>query len=166
MSKSTPEERFWTHVDKCGPEVRPGLGVCWVWTGCQNGRGYGKFGGYNWRRCVYAHRFSWEMANQRKIPPGMLVCHHCDNPSCVRPDHLFMGDVQANADDMVAKGRHRPVRLAGEKNPRSILTASVVREIRDLYATGDVTQRELAARFGVSRESVAHVVTGYTWKEV
>lgn len=95
--KGTDEYRFWFRVDKT-----PG---CWVWTG---GRGAGKFDyGYFWtseKKLVKAHRFSFEMEHG-SIPDGMVICHRCDNPPCVRPDHLFLGTQKDNIHDMDAKGR-------------------------------------------------------------
>lgn len=106
------EERFWAKVDKSGD--------CWVWTaavvGSRNPKykrigGYGAFGvGGKVRR---AHRVSWELANG-PIPDGALVCHSCDNRSCVRPSHLFIGDQSDNVHDMDAKGRR--------VNPGSLMT--------------------------------------------
>lgn len=83
-------ERFWARVDKSG--------CCWVWTGSCNNKGYGRFDG------EYAHRFSWRLLSG-PIPDGLNVLHRCDNPPCVRPDHLFLGTVSDNARDMWAKGR-------------------------------------------------------------
>lgn len=95
--------RFWKQVDM-GKE-------CWEWTGCLNSNGYGSISVPDKPSPVMAHRFSYEMANGL-IPLGMFVCHHCDNPKCVRPSHLFLGDQRANLADAKAKGRPlgRPLR--------------------------------------------------------
>jgi hypothetical protein len=82
---------------------------CWNWIKAVDQRGYGVFSEN--LATVKAHRFSWEKAFG-KIPDGQgyhgtCVCHHCDNPACVNPDHLFLGSMQDNVDDMMAKGRHR-----------------------------------------------------------
>lgn len=95
-SNSTFESRFWAKVRK-GDD-------CWVWRGGRRFNGYGIIMRGN--RFEAAHRVSWELAHGL-IPSGLLVCHHCDNPPCVRPDHLFIGDHKANSADMVAKGRQR-----------------------------------------------------------
>lgn len=89
-------DRFWRYVDKSGE--------CWLWTGATNGR-YGHISRGTGLGLVGSHRASWEIHNG-PIPPGMHVCHHCDTPPCVRPDHLFLGTNQDNTNDKVAKGRH------------------------------------------------------------
>lgn len=92
--------RFWLKVNKNGPVPphRPELGPCWLWTGARDRGGYGQFSGR-------AHRWSWLIHHGYRPGHGLFVCHHCDNPPCVRPDHLFLGTASDNARDMVAKGR-------------------------------------------------------------
>lgn len=80
---------------------------CWNWTGAIGAGGYGSFGsGYRIGLPQRAHRASWTI-HFGDIPDGIFVCHHCDNPPCVRPSHLFLGTVQDNHADMDAKGRRR-----------------------------------------------------------
>lgn len=97
----TPEviARFWSKVDKSGE--------CWVWLGGKNRNGYGvfRYGGKADGRMVDAHRFSYEIT-YGVIPAGAFICHHCDNPPCARPDHLFKGSLSDNVLDSARKGRH------------------------------------------------------------
>lgn len=90
------EERFWEKVDKSGE--------CWIWLAAKLPKGYGlfKLGG----RYVYAHRYSWQLANGA-LAGERDVCHQCDNPNCVRPSHLFVGSRSDNMQDSVRKGRGR-----------------------------------------------------------
>lgn len=108
-------DRFWEKVDR-GEE-------CWTWKPefSRNPGGYGMFTPRHGAR-VGAHRISWELANG-PIPPGMFVLHHCDNPPCVRPDHLWLGTHLDNMADMKAKGRShsgRPGRVRDSATGRYI----------------------------------------------
>lgn len=95
--KVTPlEERVWARVDKSGE--------CWIWTGTRYRRGYGSIWVAGRHKPV--HRVVWELVNG-PIPTDLQVCHHCDNPPCVRPDHLFLGTRSDNTIDCVRKGRHK-----------------------------------------------------------
>jgi hypothetical protein len=154
--RPTHEERFWSYVDKGAKDG------CWEWRGNLDAKGYGRFGvDY---RIVAAHRFSYKIS---KGEPGKLyVCHKCDNPCCVRPDHLFLGTYDDNMRDMREKGRGtKPPTKRGEANLSSKLTEELVirmRKDRDAGASVD----ELARRFGVGKSTVCRVVSGQSWKHV
>jgi len=144
-------ERFWSKVDKSRP------GGCWAWTASCNRRGYGQFRVAGTLKA--AHRVLWEQMHG-PIPDGMIVCHHCDNPGCVNPDHLFLGTHADNMADKVAKGRQS--RQLGESHPRAKLTDADVRAIRS--AAGTVS--EIAKKFGISRSNVSTIRLRQTWVHV
>jgi len=112
-----------------------------------------------------AHRASWVLANG-PIPDGLSVCHRCDTPLCVRPDHLFLGTHADNIRDAVKKGRViLPVKKArGEQHPRARLTVSQVLLIRRLHGT--VSNLSLAARFKINPATVCNIVKRRIWKHV
>lgn len=148
-------ERFYGYAQ---PEPNTG---CWMWTAYVTPKGYGRV--MVGKRSYQAHRYSW-LLHRGDIPDGWCVCHKCDTPWCVNPDHLFLGTVDDNNQDMFRKGRAAPVpRLRGASNPKARLTDASVKDIRELYATGTWTQMDLAAKYGVSTTAVFNVIAGRTW---
>jgi hypothetical protein len=148
--------RFWDRV--------PASDGCWEWQGTRATDGYGVF--WDGTRQVRAHRYSWELHNG-PIPPGLNVCHHCDNPPCVNPAHLFVGTHADNVADKMSKGRHRSGKPDqwGERNPAARLTAAQVAEIKALALAGYTTM-ELAPRYGVTFSNIAMILRGLTWAGV
>jgi hypothetical protein len=135
-------------------QITPG---CWYWLGARHPRGYGRFRG----PCGdTAHRYSY-YSYVGAIPEGAQICHRCDNPSCVNPDHLFVGSNQDNVDDKVAKGRHPK----GQKSATSKLSEVEVIEVRRLYVKGstDYGTRALARKFGISHRQIWGIVTHKGW---
>lgn len=130
---------------------------CWLWTGGVTNGGYGRFRLNG--STVMAHRYSFSREHG-PIPAGMYVLHRCDVPACVRPDHLFLGSLKTNTQDMIAKGRKRQVR--GESHGRSKITEQTVVAIR--AATG--TQMEIAERFGVTQPLVSMIRSKKIWSHV
>lgn len=98
-------KRFWKQVDKNGPILghNIGLGTCWLWTGSHNNKGYGTFL-IPRRRYFYAHRCSYALT-YGFTPMDLMACHHCDNPPCCNPSHIFLGTLQDNVKDAKDKGR-------------------------------------------------------------
>lgn len=138
--------------------LEPNTG-CWLWTMAFDAHGYGRFNRRG--RMVKAHRCSYEMS-VGPIPDGLFVCHRCDTPACVRPDHLFLGTPADNMHDMMSKGRHRTVDQRGENNGNRKLTEAEVREIR---SCGGML-REVAARYGVTLATISAVRLRKVWKDV
>jgi hypothetical protein len=95
------------------------------------------------------------------IPDGLCVCHACDNPPCINPEHLFLGTNASNTQDRQDKERQ----ARGERAARSKLTEDEVREIRQLAAAGE-TQRSIGAHFGVTDKNVGFIVRRQTWAHV
>lgn len=142
---ATVIKRFWERVPH-----RPEEG-CWEWLGGKTGDGYGSLSVGAKR--VLAHRYSYYLSFGD--PGDALVCHTCDNPSCVRPSHLFLGDHQANSDDMQSKNRGRW--FSGEKNQNAKLLDAQVEDLLQLYRAG-VRQTDLAVRFGISQPHVSRLI--------
>lgn len=144
-------DRFWRKVAKSDG--------CWLWTGSVSSYGYGKF--WDGSGLVSAHRFAYGLT--APIPSGLCVLHRCDNPRCVRVEHLFLGTFADNTADMFAKGRGREAR--GEKSSSAVLTEEAVRAIRRARARGE-SQAALARRYGVTPTTISYAVNRKTWAHV
>jgi DNA-binding transcriptional regulator YiaG len=127
---------------------------CHEWTGCIMPNGYGQF--HKDGQTAYAHRVAFELAYGSL--GDAFVLHTCDNRKCVNPAHLLAGDFDANMQDMVVKQRQ----ALGERNAHAKLTKDQVRDIR--AAVG--TQREIAARYGVTASLVSMIRSGRIWRHV
>ena len=135
---------------------------CWEWTACKLPAGYGYFGVAG--RMQYAHRVAYQLY-VGEIGEDLFVCHHCDNPSCVNPSHLFLGTNTDNSRDCWSKGRGVTPDSSGEKNGKAKLTEKNVRTIRTMLAAG-TTHRIIAKKFGVKRAAISKIACGRTWKNV
>lgn len=143
--------RFWLHTRH--------VGSCIEWQGQCDSDGYGKFsifhGSYRAHRVAYFLYYG--------VDPGdNLVLHRCDNPRCVNPRHLILGNQQMNIHDMDAKGRRGKVYLKGERSGRAILSESEVLQIR----RSDKTTAQLAKEYGVSTACIDRARRGLNWKHL
>lgn len=164
------EERFWIKVKKTKD--------CWLWTAYKDKNGYGRF----WfdKKLMLSHRFSWEIKNG-KIKEGMFACHSCDNPTCVNPDHLFIGTCLDNMRDAKAKGKYvgrgqyfmRDYSLKrkmenlprGENHPNSKMTEKKVIEARKLREMGFPIGK-LARKFGLTYTPMYMILKRKHWRNV
>lgn len=142
------KERFWAKVDKTP--------TCWLWLGAKATNGYGicTIDGKNYS----AHRLSWQWANEEEVPKGHVVCHECDQPLCVNPNHLFTHTQQGNVLDRVNKGRS----ARGKNNGRTRLNQKDVKKIKALRSRG-MTESAIAKMFGVGRSTISNILHNRTW---
>lgn len=166
---------FWARVRK-GPD-------CWLWQGRLDGStAYGSVPTGRRGSGMRAHRFSY-ILHFGPVPEGMEVCHRCDNPPCVRPDHLYAATHKQNVADMKAKGRfvggpNQPARgrrhgtrthpesiKRGEQHPNARLTEAAVHDIRTRHAAGE-SASSIGRAFGMSHTNVLHIIRGRSWRHV
>lgn len=152
-------KRFWAKVDK--------MPVCWHWTGSKNHAAYGGIGLlYRHHDHAFAHRVSWVIHNGRRIPDGMDVLHTCpggDNPGCVNPAHLRLGDDVQNSLDRSRDGRRGDVR--GMRHGQKKLTDASVADIRARCAAGQ-SKMSIGRLYGVSDTLVRFIVLRRYWTHV
>lgn len=155
-------ERFWAKVKKSAG--------CWLWQGNVNVHGYGVVHvSAKPRKVMYAHRVSMMLAGH-ELADGACVCHHCDNPVCVRPDHLFIGTRADNNMDRAKKGRSAQTRNPlhvprGEMRGNVKLTESDVRAIRMARNAG-ASLADLANQYGVCRQLIHGISVGTRWRHI
>lgn len=163
-STMTEMERYLSKVDASG-----GPDACWPWTGGTFDSGYGRFALSDAKRSsVRSHRWGYTQL-VGPIPPGMIILHTCDTPSCHNPAHWRLGTNASNSADMVAKGRS----ASRTRNPASKLTEAQVVEVKTLLEQvavgsgrtkrGQLTLRQIGERFGVSDAAIRAIRTGNTW---
>jgi len=149
------EYKFWLRVKKGNTYE------CWVWMRYKDKNGYGdfQFCYMNKKYSFKSHRTSYELING-KIPDGLLVCHKCDNPECVNPNHLFIGTHKDNVDDKFRKGRQ----AKAETNGKSKLTWDIVIDIRKTF-NKKMTISKLAKKHSVDKTCIGDILTCRTWKD-
>lgn len=154
LSRPIPE-RLWTRLKSQG-------NGCWAWTGAVNGRGYGimsatAIGEY------FTHRVAWTLWHGRAVPADMHVCHHCDNPPCCNPEHLFLGSTRDNNADKIAKGRHN--QPFGESHANTKLTNVQVFGILQLPSRV-FSNLWISKKYGIATSTVQRIRSGRGWKHV
>lgn len=152
--KKTDPKRFFSKV-----QITPG---CWVWVAAKRPSGYGKFiwdGKYE-----DAHRVSYKIFFG-PIPDKNFICHRCDNPSCVNPDHLFAGTALENTADMIKKGRNGPMANKGSLHLNAKLNDDDIREIRRLRKDGFFL-KDIAKKFDTCEGNISLIVNYKAWKHI
>ncbi len=153
------ETRFWKHVKKTD--------TCWLWTGFLDSVGRGRLrpGRADQGTGITSARASW-IVHFGSIPDGKFVLHHCDNPTCVRPDHLYLGTQQDNMRDRKVRKRHHILGhgelVSGELNPHARLTWKDVLEIRSKHLNG-TTVSLLAKYYKVTVQNIHSICKNKTW---
>lgn len=149
-------------------KVASGADGCWEWKASKREHGYGQF--YYQGRMRVASRVAWALfCNDGVLPESSLdVCHRCDNPSCVNPSHLFIGDRAANMRDAAAKGRvsaqRRPELHRGVRHNWTKLSLDVVAGIKAALKTSE-SKASIARRFGTSPSNVHDISIGKNWAD-
>lgn len=164
FKKSDPIVRFWSFVNKTKK--------CWLWTGSRYQRGAGAF--FDGSKNTRASRWSYEY-HIGPIKKGYFVCHKCDEPLCVNPEHLFLGTHADNMKDMTLKERHWSQtrkdkwnkfkdRMTGHKNPNARFTEQEVLEIINDFYLLKKNRFRISKERGVSNHTISEIVAGLTYQ--
>jgi hypothetical protein len=138
--------------------------TCWLWTASKNNAGYGMIWSPEYDRKVLAHRFVYEHHHGR-IPDGGLILHSCDNPACVNPDHLRLGDHKENVADMDKRGRRVVGVRRGEDNAQTTMSDFAVTNIRLYYVNG-ASVSAITSHFGISDAAFRDYVSGRSFAHI
>ncbi len=154
--EDSDKKRFWDKVKTQGNDQ------CWPWTASTDLSGYGRFG---FREILLsAHRVAWEIT-YGDIPFKKHVLHHCDNPRCCNPEHLFIGTHQDNMADRDKKGRGKTCVLKGEKNPNSRFKEVDIIEMRGMVKQG-YKQGDVAKKFNTAQSVISNIINYKNWKHI
>lgn len=149
------EWRFWAKVDTNGPTMPHMESPCWIWQASKNS-GYGTFNLGN--KQTPAHRCAWFFVFGELLSSEIILLHQCDNPPCVNPEHLSTGTHLDNMQDMAKKGR-------AMRGIQPKINIELAREARRIYRSGEVTQQELAQRYGVTTRCMQDLLSLKTHRE-
>lgn len=148
-----------TIADRLHSGLKPAPNGCVEWMRSRSAWGYGRISrGAKGAGCAGTHRVAWELANG-PIPVGMYVCHKCDNPPCCNVDHLFLGTLSDNTQDMLSKQRGRGHLPKGEGHPDARLTDEQVAELRRLAPTVG-NYAALGRLFGITKQHARSLALG------
>lgn len=147
-------------IDRFNAKYQKDESGCWIWIASCAGMGYGQIKLPGELRQIYAHRLSY-LIHKGPLPEGKQICHTCDNPKCVNPDHLFVGTSQDNHDDMTKKKRH----TYGQRSATAKITEEQARQVLGMIALG-MTQVAIGKFFGLHPVSIGRIKLGKRWKHL
>jgi hypothetical protein len=169
-------ERFWAKVNKDGPIMRPGLGPCWLWTGATTRGGYGQLKITGSRKNIRTNRLTFFLEHGKF--PANKALHHCDNPPCCNPAHIYDGTDSDNSLDALKRKRHLWQRLGtkptvaftdkrpfGSAHAHAKLNEKQAAAIKRALASGESVV-DLGRRYGVSYQSIQQIRAGKSWVRV
>lgn len=160
MGKVSTEKDFWDRVNIDGPTMPHMQTPCWIWVGGCTDKGYGRVR-FQWKVWL-AHRLAYKL-HYGPFPEEFDICHHCDNPPCMNPEHLFRGTAKDNILDMMMKGRAGSA--PGTRNASAKLTESDVIEIRRLHTQG-ISYTQLVLLYRVGKTTVSRIIRRKSWKHI
>lgn len=156
MTAKNTRQHFFEQIDKHGP-VHPVLKTrCHLWTGFCNKAGYGRYRYKGEYKLV--HRMIFELKHG-KLPKSVCVLHRCDNPPCLRDEHLFKGSKKMNTKDCVSKQRN----ARGSSHGCSKLSDKDIKRIRKYWRSNNYYRKELAAMFGVHKATIGKIIHRRAW---